>query len=184
MAVTAYKHFATLSSATRTGGAVAWTNPGNAGASDDTYATSVITTATETHWLWGENAGFTTSDVPTGSTILGFEISFERKVLNGPTGFSGQATTYYNAVKASALHGTQKTTVNTPTGSDTNEVVGGAADLWGGTFTDADVIATTTGVAIAFGDTLHNGVTISADDIQIRWYYTPPNTRRNGGSFM
>mgnify|MGYP003557001264 FL=1 len=57
-------------------GAVAWSNPGNASASDGSWATAVIGAAvTPSEYLKVTNFGFS---IPSGATIDGIAVSVER----------------------------------------------------------------------------------------------------------
>ncbi len=74
-------------------GANAWTNPTNAGASDDTYAT--VTASGATHYLNLQNAGFA---LAAGAVIRGIEVLVERsKVMSAlNTGATSPGTTEEN----------------------------------------------------------------------------------------
>lgn len=175
MAVTAWKSPGTISSQTRTGGSVTWNNPANVSSSDNVYATAALV-SNASHWLWCTNFGFTTSDIPTGSTITGYEVEWERKRnLAGAT--SGVTDTYYKPIVGGAEAGTQKQLSQDPSTLDSSAGAGGAGDTWSASFSETDARASDTGIAISHHDTLHSaGVTISADNVRIRWYYDPPPT--------
>ena len=68
-----------------TSGTETWSDPTNAAASDDSYATNSRSgTSVQTHRLKATNFGFS---IPTGATIEGIEVSVERKAdRNSPTG--------------------------------------------------------------------------------------------------
>ena len=57
-------------------GVVAWTNPSNAGASDNSYATAIPSGTQTTYYLKTTNFGF---GIPSGATVSGIEASVERK---------------------------------------------------------------------------------------------------------
>lgn len=176
MATTSWRHPSTISSQTRIGGTASWTNTSNAGASDDVYATAGLV-LNGSHWLWATDFGFGTGDIPSGSTITGFEVLWERKMSTGfPVLSPTLHRSYYYPIKGGALHGTQKTVDADLPATDTQESQGGAGDMWGGTFSDADARASTTGIALAYFTDHFDSATVSVDDIQIRWHYTPPST--------
>lgn len=172
MSTTDWKSPGTLTAVNRTGGAVAWSNPTNAAASDNSYATAALA-LNGSHWLWATNFGFGTGEVPSGAIITGLEVQWERKASIGEASIEPTFNdTYYNPIKSSALHGTQKTIAGDLPASDAYEAQGGAYDLWSGTWTDTDARASTTGIAIAYGSDFYSTVDVSADHIQIRWHYT------------
>jgi hypothetical protein len=180
MAWTSWQTFPTISSQTRTGSAVSWTNPSNAASSDNTYATATVT-SNITHWLWCTGADF--SEVPSGATITGVKIRFERKQNNLIDG--GISTTYVQLIKGGALTGTEQTqSISWPAGDGVSSEIGGTGNLLGATFTEAEAIASDTGVAIAARDDAGFGTTGSIDVVEMAFEYTVPDTRRRVYSSM
>lgn len=180
MAWTGWKTFSSITSQTRTGSAVSWTNPSNAGASDNSYATATVT-SNITHWLWCTGADF--SEIPSGATIVGVKIRFERKQNNLIDG--GISTTYVQLIKGGALTGTEQTQSASWPGSDTvSSEIGGTGNLLGATYTEAEAKASDTGVAIAARDDAGFGTTGSVDVVEMAFEYTVPDTRRRVYSSM
>lgn len=180
MAWTGWKTFSSITSQTRTGSSVSWTNPSNAGASDNSYATAPVT-SNITHWLWCTGADF--SEVPPGATIVGVKIRFERKQNNLIDG--GISTTYVQLIKGGALTGTEQTQSASWPGSDTvSSEIGGTSNLLGATYTEAEAKASDTGVAIAARDDAGFGTTGSVDVVEMAFEYTVPDTRRRVYSSM
>lgn len=179
MPTTAWKSAGTVSSQTRTGGSVSWTNPSNATASDNTYATASLA-GNASHWLWCTNFGFTSSDVPSGATINGMEMRWERKSSYGLAGEDTTETTYFKPIVGGAEAGTQKTNLldHIPT-SDTQETKGTSSDLWGRTYTQAEAVASDTGIAIAREDLNYSTETCSVDLVEMRYTYTEASTFSN-----
>jgi hypothetical protein len=180
MAVTSWKSPGTITSETRTGGSVVWTNPSNAASDDGSYATSGSLFLTGSHWLWSVNYGFSTSDIPDGSTITGIEIDLDRKSTRG----SGTEPTlgsiaYYKLIKAGAETGTQKTDTTTLPTSDTVISKGGDGDMWGATISDSDARSSTTGLSYAYYEDGYGSFTAYADAMRMRYYYTAPVTFLN-----
>lgn len=176
MAVTSYK-IAGTGADDATVGANAWSNPGNITADDTSEASWSVSTihTNPSHYLKGTNAGFTTSDVPSGATIDGLEAEYRRR--------EGSATDNVNtqdmkAVKAGSIIGTDVSTRNiaewansaTEAGSE-NITEGGASNLWNTTWTDSNARDSTTGIVLS---ATANGTTPDAfvDYIRWRWYYT------------
>ena len=71
--VTGWKLAGTGATADRDG-KTAWTNPGNVTAKDATYATVSAPKGDYVDWLRATNFGFTTTDIPVGSTIINIDI--------------------------------------------------------------------------------------------------------------
>jgi len=125
-------------------GDVAWSNPGNITASDDNYASAgdggffPITTQI----LRATNFGFTTSDIPSGATILGIEVGIERR-----NEFSDSTDVLVQLRTGSGRTGDDKADTGTTWPSSDAEVIyGGAADDWNAGLTDADIRGSDFGV--------------------------------------
>lgn len=144
-------------------GTVAWSNPSNAGTSNDSYATATSTTAA-THYLNCQGFGFA---IPAGATINGITMDVECKQ-------SGNTVTDYHTIllKAGSPAGDDKKSGTAWPAADGVRTYGGAADLWGTTWTPAEVNAANFGCAIAA--TITNAVarTASVDLITITVTYT------------
>lgn len=173
--VTAWKHPSSASSVTRTGGAVSWSVPLRAISSNDSYTTAALS-LNATHWLWLTGFGFTTSDIPAGSTIVGIEVSVELKQTAGTASDGVPVRKFLKMIIGGAEAGTQKTADGHLPTSDTVQTSGGSSDVWGTSITAAQAIASDTGVAFAFQDADYLSTTVSVDDVQIRFHYNPPAT--------
>jgi hypothetical protein len=181
MAWTSWQTFGTISSQTRTGGAVSWTNPTNAETSDNAYATATLV-GQISHWLWCTNADF--SEIPDDATITGIKIRFERK-QNNPLE-DGINTAYVYPIKGGALTGTEQTQVSTwPIVDELSAEIGGTGNMLGASFSAAEAKASDTGVAIAAQDVAFVGSTASIDVVEMAFEYTVASTRRRvAASFM
>lgn len=80
MAVTAYKTPGTCANVDRDA-AAEWADVDNAKTSNDNYASVSVLKTEYTDWLRVTNLGFTTTDIPSGSTIDGFDVKVERKAF-------------------------------------------------------------------------------------------------------
>jgi hypothetical protein len=158
-------------------GAVAWSNPGNAAASDGSYATAVIGAAvTPSEYLKVTNFGFA---IPAGATIDGITVAVERS--------SSQANRVNDSavriVKGGTIGSTDKgSATNWPT-SDASVNYGGVSDLWGETWAYSDINASTFGMAISAASTGSGTRAARIDLITITVTYTeaagggqPPRT--------
>lgn len=151
-------------------GTVAWSNPANAGASDNVYATATSTTAA-THYLNCQGFGFA---IPSDATINGITMDVECKQ-------SGNTVTDYhtNLLKAGGIAGDDKKSATTWPMSDGVRTYGGAADLWGTTWTPADVNHAGFGCAIAATITSGISRTASVDLITLTVTYTEAGSVRH-----
>ena len=172
---TTYFAVTTTTSATntRTGtnvigiGTVSWTNPGNIIADDTSYATAALSNATS-RYLAGTNYGFA---IPTDATISGITVAIAR--FESATGAGKDVQdNIVSLIKGSTLTGTNKAATSTewPTGSPVAATYGSTSDLWGTTWTPADINASNFGVALSAKSS--NNRTASVDYIQITVTYT------------
>ena len=149
-------------------GTISWTNPGNARISNNVYATSSGDNNAISHYLQCTDFGFT---IPTNATILGIEVDWER--------FAGTATTgnQDNAVRI-VVGGTIDTTVNRAAAGawSTTQAFypyGGASDLWGLSWTPADINDSGFGAALSVKFISGGGnATASVDSARITVTYT------------
>ena len=146
-------------------GDVAWSDASNAASSNDTYATSAIAISQTSQYLKATNFGFS---IPGGSRIDGITVEIEKSV----TALSNVTDVRVRIVKGGAIGSTDKSDVDNWSTTDTYETYGGAADLWGETWTATDINVSTFGVVIAaqYG----SGVpTAQVDHIRITVTYIP-----------
>ena len=128
-------------------GAVAWSNPSNAGASDNSYATAVIGAAvTPSEYLLCTNFGFS---IPSGATIDGITVTVEH---------SASQTNRVNdsavrIVKGGTIGSTDKASATFWGTSDASVDYGSTSDLWGETWAYSDINASNFGVVISASST-------------------------------
>lgn len=149
-------------------GDVNWTNPGNAAASDNSYATVDVKNAdSDSSYLQATNFGFA---IPTGATIDGIVVEIERSKSGSGTIRDSDVM----LVQAGSIGGTDKaaTATNWPS-SDAYATYGSSSDLWGRTWTAAQINASNFGVAIYVGEQDNILTTARIDHIRITVYYTP-----------
>jgi predicted CxxxxCH...CXXCH cytochrome family protein len=143
-----------------TGAGTGWTTPTNVAAADSVYA--VFNTTTQTY-LYATQFGYLTTDVPDTATVKGIAV-----VIHGN---AASATAAQRQVRVAltqngaAVVGTPKTAIELNQTTDTEVVVGGVTDLWGTTWTPAQIRATTFGVAISDNDTTAGAINI--DQIKV-----------------
>lgn len=142
-------------------GSPAWSDPAHI-TEDATYA-EASGTITSTEWLRGTNFGFTTTDVPTGATIVGVEVRIRRYAQ-----YEDRA--YDDSLRLldadGAVTGDDKAdTVNSwplATG-DTVKTYGASDDDWNAGLTDTDIRDTSFGVQL-------KATTTSESVIRVRFY--------------
>lgn len=142
-------------------GVQAWTNPGNAIASDDAYATCAVNG--ESHYLKCTNFGF---GIPSDATIVGVLVEVEAKVSSGFAQFSAA-----NLVQLAGNGPDHDMTSQAGLAFiDTVMPIGGSADTWGLALSGADVNASAFGVRIQA--TTAGLRTVSVDAVRMTAYYT------------
>lgn len=123
-------------------GTITWNNPGNAAASDDSRASTATNSATS-HYLKCTNPQGTA--VPAGATINGIEIIIERSRAFG-TSVTDSAV---RIVKGGAIGATDRSNGTAWPTTDTDRTYGSPTDLWGETWTVAQINASDFGMAIS-----------------------------------
>ena len=152
-------------------GTYAWNNPGNATADDGVNTTARGPTGTNqiSNYLRATNFGFS---IPTGSNIDGILVEIERRRENANNGTEHTVS----LVKGGTVSGDNKadTATNMPT-TMTNKSFGSSSDLWGLSFTVADINASDFGVVFSVSMTrpgfksFNDGI---VDFIRITVHYT------------
>lgn len=149
---------------------VAWTNPENAKASDNAYATAKLKEGEKTHWLEASKFGFA---IPGTATILGivFEVERSASVEEGITDYFACLI----AGGAIRLETDKASFGNWPT-VDVYKAYGSATDLWGvSSRTPAEINEETFGFALVAEHYFGTGggeFTASVDHIKCTVYYS------------
>lgn len=150
-------------------GFVAWTNTSNAtGATDASFAACTYSAPNTGNYLKVTNFGFS---VPTGATIQGIVVAVQKKKSAGGDDVIDQAV---RIVKGGTIGATDRGTADQwPTPTSDSVPYGSASDLWGETWTAADVNASTFGAAVAPApaDTLFGAGTAQVDAVTITVTY-------------
>ena len=156
---------ATAANDTANGGTEAWVNPNNCFSSNDTRATVALTTGQTSQLLKATNFSFA---IPSGATIVGIVVEIEK---SSDTVGSVLADADVRLVKASVPVGDDKANVASWPSADAYSTYGSSTDLWGTTWTPAEVNASTFGAAIAAYPTTTTSETARVDHIRITIYY-------------
>lgn len=157
----------TISNDNSNGGIFDWVLTGNWSSSDDSW--SLVIGGGWSKYAKMTNYGFS---IPTGATIDGIEVEVERHSLADSGGDFGVDLSV-RLVKGGTFTGDDKadTTTHWPT-TDAYKTYGGATDLWGETWTAADI--NSTGFGFGFSG-VNNSPTFNrlfGDHARITVYYT------------
>jgi hypothetical protein len=156
------------------GGTVTWTNPTYIFASDNNRATAALAKGVISYYLQATGFGF---NIPSDAVINGIYVEVERSI--------SEATSYTkdNSIKiiqGGTITGTEHAdTVTTwpASNADAYKAYGSSTDLWGLTWTPAQINASDFGVAVQAKNTRVTSAytnTAQVDHIRITVYYTLP----------
>lgn len=163
-----------MASQTKTAGTCAtggagnnWILPANAqGACDTVVTSSTVPAGVNTDYLDATNFGFT---IPVGATINGITMTFTR---NQTVGNEIQDTNI-QLIKAGTRQGTNKSGAANWPSALTAKTFGGSADLWGLTWTPAQINASNFGASIRGNNTSATRIRIgNVDCFSITVTYT------------
>jgi hypothetical protein len=159
--------------ANRTGvGTSAWTNPGNITAVGTPFATVAPGAGGTSNYLLASNYGFS---IPDNAIINGIQLTIRRSSTQSAG--TGNRDNQVRLVKNNNLEATNKSVGGVyPTGL-TNQSYGNATDLWGSTWTAADINNAGFGAALSVNNTRFLGAaTATVDFMQITVTYTIPGS--------
>lgn len=143
-----------------------WTNTGNAASSNNGYATYGSlsgSSPSHTDYLQATNFGFS---VPAAVSITGIVVEVER---SDPS----QRTSDYRIriVKGGTIGTAERSSGAAYSAGDGYQTYGNSGDLWGETWTDADINSANFGVAIAAIRSVNGANAGQVDHIRITVYY-------------
>lgn len=171
---------ASLANAGSSENAEAWVSPGNI-VSDNGSEASITAATFDTpdisQLLVASNFGFT---VPDGSTILGIVVEVERR--DGAIGAaSDNRVQLAKGTTFASLVGSNKaaTTTDWPTAAGVASYGTGTTDLWGTTWTPAEIRASSFAVMLSVQADAAN-TDVFVDFIRVTVHYTPPNVTGTG----
>jgi len=144
----------------------AWANPGNVTADDGTNASSGGLKGETSQYLHATNFGFS---LPTGAVPTGIEVRVQRlQSVGGGTPTIKDHT--IQLIKAGSRAGDNKADLATTwPSSATNKDYGGATDLWGTTWTAAQINASNFGVAVRAEETFATSGSIADARVDAIW---------------
>lgn len=143
-----------------------WSNPENAGASDDTYATVSVAGA-DSEALQATDFGFS---IPVDATVDGIVCEVEGKESTGADRLDDLAV---RIIKGGVVGSTDRSNASFWAFSDTYRSYGGTTDKWGETWEPADINASDFGFSISVHGFFGGGSSACAvDHIRITVHYT------------
>lgn len=150
-------------------GSAAWADVNNAKVSDNIYATTGTIDAATSHYLKATNFGFS---IPVGATIDGILVEIERH-MDG----SDITDSRVSIVKSDGVVGTtnKASAVGWVTTLNTYYSYGTASDLWGETWSPADINDADFGVVLSVSSVI-NFSDAFVDHIRITVHYTEAPT--------
>ncbi len=151
-------------------GTATWTSVGNATASDNSRAGSSLGSSQITRYIKATNFGFS---IPGGATIDGILVEWEVSIGMGSNPVTDHAV---RIVKGGTIGSTDKSSGTAWTTSDVFLSHGGASDLWGETWTPADINATNFGAALSAIGSVTAPSMPQVDSVRITVTYTVAST--------
>jgi len=150
-------------------GTISWSNVDNAKVSDGSYATAVLENADESHYINATNFGFS---IPVDATINGIVVEIEKKASSSTSNYI-----YDNVLKlrkSTGIVGSNLGILENPWSTvEAYQLYGGSSNLWGTTFTPAEINHSGFGVSLQVWAEMSSGNnTASIDHIRITVYYT------------
>ena len=144
-------------------GTINWTNPTLAVASDNAYAQAIVDGNTS-RYLYCTGYGFA---IPAGAVIQGIVVNVERK--SDRTSNGGSVDAAVRLIKAGTIGTSDRSAATIYTTADVIAAHGSISDLWGTTWTAADINAATFGVVFAATKPDSNGQAhvVDVDHIQV-----------------
>jgi hypothetical protein len=180
MAVTTYK-FPTSTANESFPYGVTWTNHSYIKVDDTNFATCGASTKdiVGTESLVGSAFGFSSSDIPTDSTIDGIEVVINKKITYSGTLGTGRIYDYSLYLR----NGTNNASSNYGSALSWPESVasatyGGSSDMWGSSLTYSNIVSSSFSVALqAYIDVdTSTALTAHVNYIKVRVYYTAAST--------
>ena len=161
-------------------GTTAWTNPGNAAASDNVYATVSLASLVSSRRL--NSQGYTFSAIPEGAVPVGFVVSPEGKCASDTSAYEE-----VSLVVDGVVAGEDKGTGQVLTTSDATTNFGGATSMWTLAPRLSQVKSPTFGNVVRIVET-GEGDTASIDHVPMTVYYEMriprPRSRHRTRPFM
>lgn len=158
-------------------GNVAWTAPGEAASSNDTYARAIdVQGGRNSQLLIASNFGFA---IPAGATINGIEVQIERKSAQASTGVVVDETISLT-LDGAAPTGDNKATAEQWAAADRTDSYGSPEDVWGIGPSPEQVNDSNFGVIVKAQNTGDADDSAYVDHIKVTITYTAASNRNSG----
>lgn len=149
-------------------GTLDWSNPGNITADDGTRATAAsMGQNVITHYLLGTHPDL--AAIPSDAIIDGIVVGIEKRCTTASADVRDESIRLFKAGAAAGADRADQVTLWPATEAVVN--AGGAADMWGTTWTPADVQASTFGVGVSVKNHHTVVATAGCDHIRITVYW-------------
>ncbi|MDX2165919.1 MAG: hypothetical protein SF182_02605 [Deltaproteobacteria bacterium] len=140
-----------------------WGATAQATASDDLYAFAAVGMGTPSHYLAATGFGFA---LPPSAVVLGIRADIERRAIGGIA-----TDNAVRIIKGGVIGATDRSLGGNWPGADAVATYGGASDLWGESWTAADINGAGFGVAISAKDSI-SGALAQVDAMSITVFYS------------
>src|SRR5215467_12445707 len=154
-----------------------WTNPSNISANDGVFAVAPVAqgspspNSSTSDDLRGTNCGFS---IPVGSTINGIQVDiFEKRDNAGGAFFGSGADASVKIIKGGTKQGNEKAANTNWLNAGSLFTYGGSSDLWGLSWTPADINASNFGCSLSAVDNTGLGINLDVDFMQVTVFFTP-----------
>lgn len=167
------RHAGTGTSAT-SGPGVSWLSAASITAADGVLTTASLSSgpSRNSRSLQGSNYGFS---IPTGSTINGIQVFITKKSSSNSGGDSINDSDL-NLIKNGVIVGSERASNSDWPTTLATTTYGSTSDLWGSTWTPADINASNFGVALSARNESNSTRVASVDSMMITVTYTLPDT--------
>jgi hypothetical protein len=146
-----------------------WVNPDNIKTVDTAYARNALGSKTYGDWLRATNFNFD-AVIPEGATIVGIEVQ-KIRTSSGGSGYLHDDVVRLR--KTSGQVGDNKANASLWTSTGTTDYYGGESDLWGTTWSRAEVVSEDFGVDMSiFNDHAEDLIYARIYNARIRVYYS------------
>ncbi|MGA1869548.1 MAG: PilC/PilY family type IV pilus protein [bacterium] len=168
--ITEWKSPGTCADAVRESTNPAWQDPEDAMSEDDQGAECNIDKGSNSDWLRCTNFGFTSDDIPSGSTISGIEVQIVRQ-SDDDTGEKIVDSAVYLR-NTSGQVGDNKASAAAWSETDETVTYGGDSDTWNAWLLDTDIVNNSDfGVDLSAYNSANEKIIAEVDHVRIRVHY-------------
>ena len=158
-------------------GSTTWSNLANLFSTSLSSVTNLpyyLTLPVRSYYIVGQGFGFS---IPTGATINGIVVTLEASSYDAQGAGNNARDYIIKIVKNNTITGTDKSTLAslTPNSTYVNRTYGSSTDLWGETWTAADINNSNFGIAYSaeLYTSPKSNVTVEVRNLRITVHYTP-----------